>query len=347
MVSKAPDFWWQKPSFKAWALTPLSLIYGAISAKRMRRTDRPSVSVPVICVGNLTVGGAGKTPTAIALARAAKDLGLKPGFLSRGYGGSIKQPTLVDPAIHDSFKVGDEPLLLARESMVVVSRNRILGARKLQELGADIIIMDDGFQSAQLTIDYALIVVDSERWIGNGLVLPAGPLRVPLALQLEQTDMLLKVGKSSNIAPLLRQVSRMGKRFHLANIEPRKHPQLIGQKLLAFAGIGDPDKFYRTLGNLGLNVAKTVSFPDHHIFTEIDANRLLTQAQEKGLLLVTTAKDAVRLEGRVGAAQKLLEKAHVLEIDMAFDDPQATKEIIEAARENCRARLLAQKSEKA
>jgi tetraacyldisaccharide 4'-kinase len=345
MVSKAPDFWWQKPGFKAWALSPLSALYGAISAKRMRRMERPSVSIPVICIGNYTVGGAGKTPTAIALARTAKDMGLKVGFLSRGYGGSLKVPTLVDPELHDSFKVGDEPLLLAREAMVVVSRKRIDGARLLEELGADLIIMDDGFQSAQLTIDFSLIVVDSTRSVGNGFVLPSGPLRVQLPLQIEQTDMILKVGKGREIAPLLRHISKLGKRFLLAEIRPRKAPALIGQKLIAFAGIGDPEKFYRTLRAEGLNVIETVSFPDHHVFTEIDANALLSSAKDKGALLVTTAKDAVRLKGRIGAAKQLSELVHILEIDMRFDDPSSVKGLIEAAREKCRTRLLAQKAQ--
>lgn len=344
MVSKAPDFWWQKPSWKAWLLGPFSVVYGAIAAKRMSRLDRPSVNVPVICIGNFTVGGAGKTPTAIALAQAGAAMGLTVGFLSRGYGGSIKVPTLVDTDVHDSFKVGDEPLLLARHAMVVVARKRIEGARLLEELGADLIIMDDGFQSAQLSIDLSLIVVDSTRGIGNGHVLPSGPLRVALPLQLEQTDMILKVGKGKQTAPLLRHVSRLGKRFLLAEIKPREVPALKGQKLIAFAGIGDPEKFYRSLEGVDLNVVETVSFPDHHVFTEVDANALLAAAKEKEALLVTTAKDAVRLKGREGAAKQLSAAAHVLEIDMAFDDPASIKALIEAAQEKCRTRLLVQKT---
>jgi tetraacyldisaccharide 4'-kinase len=340
MKSKAPDFWWEKPGWKAGALLPLSLLYGAISAKRMSRMDRPTVSIPVICIGNFTVGGAGKTPAAIALARAAKKMGLKPGFLSRGYGGSIKSATLVDPALHDSFKVGDEPLLLAREGMAVIARKRIEGARLLEKLGADLIIMDDGFQSAQLTIDLSLIVVDSNRSVGNGQVIPSGPLRVALPLQLKQTDMILKVGKGKEIAPLLRHASKIGKRFLLAEIKPHKHAQLIGQKLVAFAGIGDPEKFYRTLRSLNLNVVETVSFPDHHMFSEVDANALLSSAREKGALLVTTAKDAVRLNERTGAAKQLAKQCHVLEIDMVFDDPTSVKALIDTALEKCRARCL-------
>ena len=343
MKSKAPDFWWEKPSWKARALLPLSLLYGAISEKRMGRMIRPSVSIPVICIGNYTVGGAGKTPTAIALARAARQMGLKPGFLSRGYGGSIKSATLVDPAQHDSFKVGDEPLLLAREGMAVIAKKRIEGARLLEQLGADLIIMDDGFQSAQLTIDLSLIVVDSNRSIGNGLVIPSGPLRVALPLQLQQTDMILKVGKGKEIAPLLRHASKIGKRFLLAEIKPHKHPQLIGQKLIAFAGIGDPEKFYRTLRSLDLNVVETVSFPDHHMFSEVDANALLSLAREKGALLVTTAKDAVRLNDRTGAAKQLSEQCHVLDIDMVFDDPASVKALIDTAVDKCRARCLTHK----
>lgn len=345
MVLKAPDFWWKNPSWKAWLLQPISLVYSSIATDRMRKIARPYVRIPVICIGNFTVGGAGKTPTAIALARVAKDMGLNVGFLSRGYGGSVKLPTLVDPDRHDSFKVGDEPLLLAREAIVVVARKRIEGAKLLQELGADLIIMDDGFQSAQLTIDFALIVVDSERAIGNRHVLPAGPLRAPLHIQLEQTDMILKVGKGEEISPLLSYVSKRGMRFLLAEIKPRAAPELIGEKLIAFAGIGDPEKFYRTLSDLNLNVVERVSFSDHHVFTEIDANALLEKANQTGALLVTTSKDAVRLKGRVGAAKRLSQAVHVLEIDMAFDDPASIQTVIEAAQEKCRTRLLAQKSQ--
>ena len=154
MVSEAPPFWWSKADWRAYLLWPVSAVYGVVAARRMRRGARAEVPVPVICVGNFTVGGAGKTPTALALGRAARARGLKPGFLSRGYGGSLDVTTIVDPHHHRARAVGDEPLLLAHEGLTVISRKRIDGARRLVEEGADLIIMDDGFQSARLVFDY-------------------------------------------------------------------------------------------------------------------------------------------------------------------------------------------------
>ncbi|MFN3635866.1 MAG: tetraacyldisaccharide 4'-kinase, partial [Rhizobium rhizophilum] len=166
MVSEAPPFWWTKTGWQAICLYPLSFVYGRISGAVMRHRRGHVLPVPVICIGNFTIGGAGKTPTAIAIARAAKAKGLTPGFLSRGYGGSLDVTTVVDPQHHRSTAVGDEPLLLAREALTVISRRRVAGADKLVTEGVDLVIMDDGFQSARLLVDYALIVVDSMRGIG-------------------------------------------------------------------------------------------------------------------------------------------------------------------------------------
>src|SRR4051794_40561725 len=191
MISEAPPFWWRKADWRAWLLLPLSFVYGRIAGHRMAHARRASVPIPVICVGNFTVGGAGKTPTALALARAAKAKGLKPGFLSRGYGGSLDVTTVVDPQDHHATAVGDEPLLLAREALTVIARRRADGAERLVREGADLIIMDDGFQSAQIAIDYALVVIDATRGIGNGHLVPGGPVRAPLRTQLRYTSALL------------------------------------------------------------------------------------------------------------------------------------------------------------
>ena len=177
MASEAPPFWWAPPDWRARALRPVSALYGLIAGQRMRRARRERIAAPVLCVGNLTVGGTGKTPLAIAMAQAAAGKGLKPGFLSRGYGGSISAPHLVDPD-HDSARVvGDEPILLAAHAPVAVTPNRAAGARLLIEKGCNFLIMDDGFQSARIHIDYALLVVDAWRGLGNGHVIPGGPLR--------------------------------------------------------------------------------------------------------------------------------------------------------------------------
>jgi tetraacyldisaccharide 4'-kinase len=340
MVSEAPPFWWEKPDWRARALTPVSALYGAIAGRRMRNAKRASATIPVICVGNFTVGGAGKTPTSIALARAAKQMGHTPGFLSRGYGGSLDATTLVDRERHRADAVGDEALLLAAEAMTVISRRRVDGARKLAEEGADLIIMDDGFQSARLTLDFALVVIDTRRGIGNGHLVPGGPVRAPIKEQMRQLSAILKVGNGEAADALVRQAARAGKPIHVASIEPRPDESLAGKNVLAYAGIADPEKFYRTVRAVGGLVAKTRSFPDHHYFTEDEITGLLDEAKLEWLVLATTAKDAARLVGHPGPAAELLQKSKIVEIDMVFDDPHAPITIIETAFRNFRDRRL-------
>jgi tetraacyldisaccharide 4'-kinase len=340
LVSEAPPFWWTRADWRAWSLSPISFIYGIVAGRRMARSKRFQPSLPVICVGNFTVGGAGKTPTAIALARAAKEKGLKPGFLSRGYGGSLDVTTVVDPAHHKAEAVGDEALLLAREAMTVISRRRVAGAEKLAEEGADIIIMDDGFQSARLALDFALVVIDTVRGIGNGHLVPGGPVRAPISEQMRQLSALLKVGDGDAADHLVRQASRAGKQIHVGAIRPHGDQVLAGRNVLAFTGIADPEKFYRTVNAVGGLISVRRSFPDHHFFTEDEIASLLEDATTHRLDLVTTAKDAVRLVGHHGPAEELLKRAKVVEIDMVFDDPHAPGNIIDTAFANFRTRRL-------
>ncbi|MCD2172884.1 tetraacyldisaccharide 4'-kinase [Rhizobium sp. C4] len=341
MVSESPPFWWTKIGWQAALLWPASLIYGAISGRNMRRARRAPVDCPVICVGNFTVGGAGKTPTAIAIARAATALGYKPGLLSRGYSGLISRPTIVDPDHHRAVDVGDEPLLLARAGLTVVARNRLEGARKLIAEGADLIIMDDGFQSARIAIDYALVVVDGKRGIGNGLVVPSGPIRAPLKEQLRHVTTLLAVSGGPAADPFIRRMARAGKQVLEATVAPVNGRDFNGKKLFAFAGIADPTKFYGSLADVGAEVVATRSFPDHHHFADDELRSLVVDAERDGLTLVTTAKDRVRLSGHHGAADALLERINVLEIEMMFDDPGAPGLIVEQAFANFRKRKFA------
>ncbi len=340
MVSEAPPFWWTKADWRAWGLSPFSFLYGRVAGYRMAHARRAQVPAPVICVGNFTVGGAGKTPTAIALARAAKGRGLKPGFLTRGYGGSLDVTTLVDPAHHRADAVGDEALLLAREATTVISRGRVEGAHRLVAEGADLIIMDDGFQSARLDLDFALIVIDTRRGIGNGHLVPGGPVRAPIAEQMRQLSAILKVGDGDAADRLVRKAARAGKQIYVATLRPREGQSLAGRSVLAFTGIADPEKFYRTVKAVGGLVAATHSFPDHHFFSEDEMTGLLDEASKKGLSLVTTAKDAARLAGRHGPGEELLRNSTVIEVDMAFDDPHAPGKIIDAAFERFRRRRL-------
>lgn len=344
MVSEAPFFWWTRANWRAFALSPLSFVYGRIAGRRMAQSVRPSVGVPVFCVGNFTVGGAGKTPTAIAIARAAREKGLTPGFLSRGYGGKLSVTTVVDPQRQGADAVGDEPLLLAREALTVISRKRFEGAQKLVAEGCDLIIMDDGFQSARLVLDFALVVIDSVRGIGNGHVIPSGPLRAPLSEQIRQMSALMKVGSGTGADAVVRRAARAGKPLRVASLVPRPDPEITGKRVLAFAGIADPQKFYRTVRSIGGEIVIEQSFPDHHPFTDDEIAVLLGEADAEDLLIVTTAKDAVRLAGRLGAAKTLLERLRVVEVDMVFDDRHAPGQMIDEAIRHCRERVLREKS---
>lgn len=340
MVSDAPPFWWTKADWRAYGLWPFSWIYGRVSGSRMDHARRASVPVPVICVGNFTVGGAGKTPTAIALARAARQRGLKPGFLSRGYGGSLDVTTVVDPAHHRARDVGDEPLLLAREGLAVICRKRVEGARRLVAEGADLIIMDDGFQSARLTFDFSLLVIDSRRGIGNGFLIPAGPVRAPIPQQIRHASALLKIGNGDRADDLIRRSARAGKQIYAANVEHLDDGGLKDVQVLAWAGIADPEKFFRTVRETGAVIAETRSFPDHHHFSEDEIGDLIDHAAAHGYQLVTTAKDMVRLEPEHGRAGELMEKSRVIEVEVRFDDPGSPAKIIDAAVKAARTRNL-------
>ncbi|RJT37207.1 tetraacyldisaccharide 4'-kinase [Mesorhizobium waimense] len=340
MTSEAPPFWWEKPDWRVLALSPLSAAYAVVAGRRMRRAPREKVEAPVLCVGNFTVGGTGKTPVAITLARQAKRMQLNPGFLSRGHGGSFAQPHLVDPH-HDAAKhVGDEPLLLAEHAPVAVTPNRAAGARLLiEEHGCDFLIMDDGFQSARIHIDFALVVVDTRYGIGNGRVIPGGPLRANIVDQLVFTSALLKLGEGTAADAVVRQAARAGRPIFEARTEPRGKVRFAGGRFLAFAGIGHPEKFFDTLRAADGEVVLSRAFPDHHFYGEDELAELAGTARREGLRLVTTAKDAARL--RHGAAPAgFLEQLDVLEIDTVFELDHVPERIIDETLDAWRQRKL-------
>jgi tetraacyldisaccharide 4'-kinase len=327
MASEAPPFWWQKPDWRAYALSPVSALYGFVASRRMAGARREKIGLPVLCIGNFTVGGTGKTPVAIALARQAKCMELKPGILSRGHGGSFAEPHIVDPA-HDSAKhVGDEPLLLAEHAPVAVTPNRASGAQLLIEQGCDFLIMDDGFQSARIHIDYALLVVDARYGLGNGHVIPGGPMRAPLLDQLRFADALLKMGAGEAGDEAVRKAARAGKPVFEAATRPKDAGRFSGKRFLAFAGIGHPEKFFDTVAEAGGIVALTRAFPDHHFYGEDELQELAATARAGQLRLVTTAKDAARLRNG-GATADFVKGLDVLEIETVFDLEHAPERII-------------------
>jgi tetraacyldisaccharide 4'-kinase len=318
---REPAFWWSQRGLAASLLAPLGMLYGAVAASRLAQFGARA-AVPVVCIGNPTVGGAGKTPLAQTLARLLEVSGEAPFLLSRGYGGRLAGPLRVDPARHHAAAVGDESLLLARVAPTVVARNRVAGAQAAVAAGASIIVMDDGFQNPALQKDFSVLVVDGRRGIGNGRVVPAGPLRAPLAAQLARADALVMVGAS--VDGLTVAARERGVPVFHASFSPDAAvaATLSGARVLAFAGIGDPDKFFATLTGAGISVAAAVSFPDHHRYTTQEARMLCQQADREGLIPVTTEKDLARMQGDAKLAA-LAERARALPVTLTLADAEA------------------------
>ncbi len=300
----------------------------------MARPASSISNVPVLCVGNLIVGGAGKTPTAVAIAKIARNMGLRPGFLSRGYGSNVAAPTQVDIKQHSALDVGDEPLILALYADTVVSPDRPAGAVLLEEQKVDLIIMDDGFQNPSLHKDYSLIVVDARRGIGNGFCMPAGPLRADLRTQLAAASSFLMIGQSSAGTEVVRRCARIAKPVFSADIKLRKQKNFNGMEVLAYCGIADPAKFHASLTQAGANVAATRNFHDHHPFTVEDCRELMAEAAAKRLKLVTTEKDSVRLVRAGSVQQELRDASQVLHIDLEFENPKLIEMAIEDTLQN-------------
>ncbi len=324
---QAPRFWWQ-PGRGLW-LSPLAALYGAVASLRMRRPGRRA-GVPVICLGNLTVGGAGKTPAALAVGRLLLAGHERPFFLSRGYGGRLAGPVLVNRSLHRAAEVGDEPLLLAQLAPTIVARDRVAGAQLARFEGAGVIVMDDGLQNPALHKDLAIIVIDGRRGIGNGRVLPAGPLRATLQSQIARAHALIIVGAVADSAAT---VAELGRKRGLAVFHARLEPDsqtlaaLAGSRILAFAGIADPDKFFATLAEAGLNVVERQSFADHHRYTAAEAQSLTARAQSQNLALLTTEKDQARLAGDPPTAE-LAARASVLPVRLVIEEADAFRDMV-------------------
>ena len=328
-VMREPSFWWRAAGIEARLLAPAAAIYGTIAASRLKRQGYRA-GVPVFCIGNPTVGGAGKTPTALQVASMLAAAGERPVFLSRGYGGRQHGPKLVDPERDSAANVGDEPLLLAREAPTVVAHDRVAGAKTAVAAGASVIVMDDGFQNPSLAKDFSVLVVDGRRGIGNGKVFPAGPLRAPLDAQLERAAAVMLVGTVGNAAaPVVAAAAARRCPVFRARLAPDRDAiaALAGKRVLAFAGIGDPAKVFATLRDAGVTVAATRSFADHHRYTPAEAQSLCRQADADGLVLVTTEKDRARLQGEKAMAE-LAACVRVLPVDLAIEEEVAWRDLL-------------------
>jgi tetraacyldisaccharide 4'-kinase len=326
---REPAFWW-KPGAGG-LLAPAGDIYGAVALRRMQSPGQRA-GVPVICLGNLTVGGAGKTPAALAVARMLLAVHDRPFFLSRGYGGRLPGPVRVDPSFHRAADVGDEPLLLARLAPTIVARDRAAGAKAARLGGAGVIVMDDGFQNPSLVKDAAILIVDGRRGIGNGRIIPAGPLRAPLEEQVALAQALVVVGPPDGAVKVTEAARRSGIAIFHGRLEPDRNTlaALGGRKVLAFAGIGNPDKFFATLTEAGVTVAERASFADHHRYTAADASALLARAAAASLVLMTTEKDHVRLTGDPDLAA-LAARAIALPVRLVVTEQDQFRDLVLAA----------------
>ena len=326
VASSEPSWWYASGRpWQAILLAPIATIYGAIAGKRITSTTSERAARPVVCVGNFTAGGTGKTPMSLLVADIVEELGGAPWFLSRGYGGRLDGQERVDPVRHTAAEVGDEPLLLAARAPTVISRDRRLGAEFIARQAPTnaVIIMDDGLQNPALSKDLTIAVIDRARGLGNGNVIPAGPLRAPMAAQLPRADMIVINGASGDAA--VSDLARFPAAASISKLSAAPQPRdtlhwLSGARVIAFAGIANPERFFSMLERAGATLMSRTAFADHKTLSNSEAEKLLSEAANAGALLVTTEKDYVRLRGLDGARVALYDRAKPAAITLEMSE---------------------------
>jgi len=318
---RQPAFWTAgRGGWRQALLTPAAGIFQLATGLRRKLATPWQAPLPVICVGNVTAGGAGKTPVALDIGRHLLSKDRRCHFLSRGYGGTATGPVQVDPATHTATGVGDEPLLLAAVAPTWVAADRAAGIQRAATAGADIIVMDDGFQNPGVTKDLSLLVIDGGFGVGNASVMPAGPLREPLAAALARAHAVVFIG--ADVTGLLPDLPATLPVLR-ASIRPATAAAPV-RPVLAFAGIGRPEKFFETLMNAGYQIAETVAFADHHPFSTTDLDDLRRRAANLEADLITTEKDLARLapSERAGIV--------ALTVTLQWDDETALDSVLES-----------------
>lgn len=332
--------WWYGPGsgWQTALLSPIGTLVGRIASRRIQNANPYRSALPVICVGNFTAGGSGKTPLALFIAKLVAEDNREPWFLSRGYGGSLEGPVRVIADLHTARDVGDEPLLLARASPTVIARDRRKGAEAIEGMASKraVIIMDDGLQNPALAKDLAIALVDAKRGVGNGLVIPAGPLRAPLDVQTALANLIvLTGGDTAGDRSFVDQLKALS-RAPIISAQTRAeddNAKFHGRRVYAFAGIANPDRFFGTLASLGADIVARRAFADHHMFSEAEARDLMEAAERGGAALVTTEKDIARLAGATGARATLKERAETVSIKTSLegDDLDVIRRLIRGA----------------
>ena len=292
---RTPDAWSRKGAVST-MLLPASWLIGMATAQRVRWAPRYTPPAPAICVGNLTAGGTGKTPVVLSLAARLLERGRRAFAISRGYGGRLAGPVRVDPALHTAREVGDEPLLLAATLPTVVAQNRAAGAQAAIDAGADILLLDDGHQNPAVAKALSLVVVDGGFGFGNGRLIPSGPLREPVGRGLARADAAILIGADSTGAVRRVRQEAGGLPLLEARFAPAEAAMALqGRRVVAFAGIGRPEKFFDTVQEIGADLVEAMAYPDHHPFPESEIMFICELAQERGAIPVCTEKDYMRL----------------------------------------------------